>query len=54
MSASELSNLGFKPTGETYWAFSLKDAEELNVGEFDIKVLGGRESTKPFIVNLSF
>lgn len=52
MSASELLNLGFKPSGETYWGFSLKDAQELNIDEFNIKELYRKNKTKPFIVNV--
>lgn len=52
MSARELFNLGFKPSGETYWAFSLTDEKELVIDEFSVKELIERNTTKPFLINV--
>ena len=52
MSACELFNLGFKPSGETYWAFSLTDEKELVIDEFSVKELIERNTTKPFLINV--
>lgn len=52
MSAGELMNLGFMPSGERYWAFSLKDANELNTTDLNVNVNIGRKATIPYIINI--
>ena len=52
ISACELSKLGFKPSGETYWAFSLKDGRDLNIDQYNIIELDKINTTKPFIITI--
>ena len=56
ISASELSRLGFLPSGNEYLAFKLKDVECINIKDLDltqVKFRGGKRNIAiPYIVNI--
>lgn len=54
LSANDLMNMGFTPSGGKYWAFFLKDIKELSLNTIDVtKIeLTGRNKTIPYIIEL--
>lgn len=55
MSADDLANMGFTPSGGIYWTFSIMNINELSLNSINITELKltGRNVTIPYIVNLN-